>query len=225
MGTFTIFYNFLINSEYVGALKRTSHRIGYLQLLNRRLEGIIKKGGISRYMAIRDLIVNGDFESGTLSPWIILNASTTVTFSHSGYFSAQLFGGDLNSFIGQFVPASAGQSFELIVSLSKIGVNPSPPVTIQVTYFDSLFNFLGFGKLTNIATERVPNVENNVTWLEVYQTTSPAPAGTTQAFVLINKLPLTGSADILVDDVSLLLSEAMGSPGPTGPTGPTGVTG
>ncbi|MED1143832.1 hypothetical protein SFC51_02540 [Bacillus altitudinis] len=57
-----------------------------------------------------------------------------------------------------------------------------------MTYFDSQFNFLGYGLFAFVPSSRIPVVENG-TWLEVYQTTSPAPPGTTQAFILINNIP------------------------------------
>ncbi|MCH1627610.1 NTTRR-F1 domain [Fredinandcohnia quinoae] len=74
-------------------------------------------------MSLNDLIINGDFETGSLSPWIVFNAIPTISFSHSGIYSALLPGGDLNSFIAQFVPATPGQSFGIIVSLAKIGTS------------------------------------------------------------------------------------------------------
>ncbi len=53
----------------------------------------------------------------------------------------------------------------------------------------------------------------------------PAPPSATQALVLINKLPLAGSVDTLVDDVALLSFPGTGATGPTGPMGVTGPTG
>ncbi len=52
-----------------------------------------------------------------------------------------------------------------------------------------------------------------------------APAGTTQALVLINKLPQADSPDVIADDAALLEAAGGGATGPTGPTGPTGATG
>ena len=36
-------------------------------------------------MSLRDLIVNGSFETGTLTPWNAINAFPTASFSHSGF--------------------------------------------------------------------------------------------------------------------------------------------
>lgn len=37
-------------------------------------------------MTIQNLIVNGSFETGTLSPWVGMNATITSQYSHSGFF-------------------------------------------------------------------------------------------------------------------------------------------
>ncbi|HDR5039316.1 TPA: NTTRR-F1 domain, partial [Bacillus anthracis] len=174
-------------------------------------------------MSINELIVNGSFESGSFFPWVPINATITSEFSHSGFFAARLTGGTVNSYIFQTVPIDSGENFKFIVSLAKIGTLPSPPVTISVSYYDEGFNFIEYGLITNIPANRIPSL-NGLDWLEVYQTTSPAPLGATQAFVLVNSLPQSGSADIVVDDVSLLAVEGIGT-GPAGPTGPTGATG
>ena len=54
-------------------------------------------------MTIDNRIINGGFKTGTFSPWSSLNSAITSRFSHSGYFAAQLMGGNSNSFIFQLV--------------------------------------------------------------------------------------------------------------------------
>lgn len=154
-------------------------------------------------MTIENRVINGGFETGTFSPWAATNATITNQFSHSGSFAARLLGGNVNSFVFQFVEANPTKRFEFLVSLAKVGPLTSPPVSLSVAFYNASFGFLGYGLITNIPSSRLPNVENE-TWLEVYQSTSPAPLGTTQALVLINKLPQAGSADVIVDDVALL---------------------
>ncbi|MUG72736.1 NTTRR-F1 domain [Paenibacillus validus] len=128
-------------------------------------------------MSITNIIVNGGFETGSLLPWINFNATITTDFSHSGFYAARLLGGDLNSFITQFVPATPGESYEFLVSLAKVGTAPSPPISLTVAFYNDSFTFLGYGLITTIQTDRLPDV-NDDTWLEIYQTTSVAPAGT-----------------------------------------------
>ena len=173
---------------------------------------------------IENRIINGSFETGSLAPFTGVNATISSPTSHTGSFSALLTGGTANSFILQFVPVLPSENFELFVSLTKIGSAISPPISITVGYYNGS-SFLGYGLITNIPSGHLPdNNEND--WTEIYQTTSPAPAGTTQALVLINKLPLAGSADVFADDVALLTAiGAQGPAGPTGATGPTGPTG
>lgn len=82
---------------------------------------------------------------------------------------------------------------------------------------------LGQGLFINVPVNRIPSAENS-TWLEIYQTTTAAPSGSTQAYILINNLPQACTADVLVDDISLLVARGIGSTGTTGDTGATGVT-
>lgn len=163
-------------------------------------------------MTIQNLIVNGSFETGALPPWVGMNATITSQYSHSGTFSARLQGGNVVSFVAQTVSVEEGEGFEFLVSLAKVGFTPAAPVQIQVIYLDSMSNPLGNGLFVNILVDRIPTADND-TWLEIYQTTTPAPPNATQAFILINSLPQEGTSDILVDDVALLTA-------PTGPPGP-----
>ena len=45
---------------------------------------------VENKMTIQNLIINGGFETGTLSPWTGVNATITNQYSHSGFFSARL---------------------------------------------------------------------------------------------------------------------------------------
>jgi len=162
---------------------------------------IINKGGGK--MSFTDLIKNVGFESGSFPPWIPHNAIITHQYTHSGFFASQLAGGTVNAYINQIVPIEPGQGYEMVVALSKVGVQPSPALTITVGYYDLGFNFLGYGLIRNIKSGALPDV-NDEKWIEVYQTTDPAPFNATQALVLINKHSMVGSGAVIVDDVSLL---------------------
>ncbi|MCQ6329952.1 NTTRR-F1 domain [Bacillus cereus] len=170
-----------------------------------------------------NIIQNSSFETGTLPPWIGSNAVVTNLCSHTGFFSARLTGGNVTSYIAQFVPVTAGSTFEFFVSLAKVGVGIAAPVQLQVIFLDSLFNSLGNGLFINILVDGLPTCDAD-TWLTVYQVVTAAPVGTTQAFVLINSLPQVGTVDLLIDDVELITTPT-GSTGATGPTGSTGATG
>ena len=85
-----------------------------------------------------------------------------------------LLGGNVNAFITQFVPATAGSAYEFLVSLAKATAATSPPISLSVGFYDASFTFLGYGLITSIPSDRLPDV-NDETWLEIYQTTSIAP--------------------------------------------------
>ncbi|MCM3644915.1 NTTRR-F1 domain, partial [Priestia aryabhattai] len=175
-------------------------------------------------MSIQNLIVNGGFETGTLSSWITTNTTIDSQYSHSGFYSARLQGGATFSYISQFVPVEPGERLEVLASLATIGQAPAIFITIQVFYYDNQSNLLENGLLVTVPGDQIPNVENH-TWLENYHTTTAAPPGSTRAFIVINTLPQVETSDVLVDDVAVLVVNTNGAIGVTGATGPTGSTG
>lgn len=159
------------------------------------------KGGI--ILTSSNKILNGGFENNTFPPWENSNATFTTQFSHSGRQAAKLIGDTKNSFIYQLVNTTPTEQFVFSGFLGKIGKLPSPPLSISLAYYDKDLNFLEYGLITNFPKGHLTNTADEE-WLKVNETTSIAPLGTTQALLLINKLPQTGTADVIVDDVELL---------------------
>lgn len=155
---------------------------------------------------IDNRIINGGFETGSFSPsWSVTGTGATIVSgnSHSGPNSARLAGGTGTITLSQRVPVTPGENFEFFVSLAKVGTLISPPISIVISYRDSTDGFLGNALMTNISSGRLPNNDER-DWMEIYRTTTVAPAGTTQALVQITKSGLSNSASIVVDDVALL---------------------
>ena len=179
-------------------------------------------------LGINNLIINGGFETGSLAPFISTNTFISTKHSHTGYWSARFPGGKCTSSLVQSVPVTPGTKLELLVSLSKKGCFPSPPISVSVFFSSATNAFLGYGLITNIPTNHLGNVEEN-DWLTVYQNVSPAPINAVKATVAIVKLAQACSADVFVDDIELLDSTGeagpTGSAGPVGPAGATGDTG
>lgn len=175
---------------------------------------------------IDNRIVNGGFEDGTtISPFSGSNVTIINTNSHSGSRSARFAGGTGDASLSQTVPVSPGENFEFFVSLAKLGTSTSPRITIVISYRDSSNNVIPTAQTTiNIPSGRLPN-NNEDDWLEIYRTTTIAPAAAVQARVEINKTGLSSSAPVVVDDVALLAFTGSGTAGPQGPTGPPGPAG
>jgi hypothetical protein len=175
---------------------------------------------------IDNRIVNGGFEDGTtISPFSGSNVTIINTNSHSGSRSARFAGGTGNASLSQTVPVSPGENFEFLVSLAKLGTSTSPPINIVISYRDSSNNVIPTAQTTiSIPSGRLPN-NNEDDWMEIYRTTTIAPATATQARVEINKSGLSSSAPVVVDDVALLAITSSGPAGPQGPTGPQGLQG
>jgi len=175
-------------------------------------------------MSQANLIVNGDFETGNLISWGSQNAAIDSTASHSGVYCARI-SGATGGLLYQIVPATPGASYELVASLAKASPGVGPYVYVFVSFYDNALVLTGVGLLAGIAT-RLPNGGANG-WTVVYYTTTPAPPGTTQAYVVFQTLATPITVDLLVDDVALLpVGGAIPGPvGPQGPAGPTGTTG
>lgn len=163
---------------------------------------------------IDNRIVNGGFENSTVSvsPFSGSNVTIITTNSHSGSNSARFVGGTSSATLSQLVPVSPGENFEFLVSLAKIGSNTSPPIDIFISYRDSNNNAIPNALTTtiHIPSGRLPN-NNEDDWIEIYRTTTVAPAAATQALVEIIKRGLSNSAPVVVDDVALLAFTGSGT--------------
>src|SRR5699024_10065587 len=87
-------------------------------------------------LAINNLHVNGGDETGSLDGWSAVNANFSGLQSHAGRVSA-VFMGRSQDLLSQTVQISGDQSVELLVSLSKYSVAPSPAISIQVVYLNA----------------------------------------------------------------------------------------
>ncbi|WP_052360724.1 NTTRR-F1 domain [Oceanobacillus manasiensis] len=182
-------------------------------------------------MAVTNLILNGGFETGTLSEWSAQNSYVTASSPHSGRYAAVLRSGLSASSLSQLVPIMPGENFQLLISLSRYGVFGSPRLILRVYFLNELNLEVGMGLDVEIARGSLPNALTN-NWQEIYYITEEAPETATQARIEISK-PAGNlfSSTVMVDDVALLDFETgsgEGEPGPTGPpgvTGPTGPTG
>ncbi|ANB82974.1 hypothetical protein A6R78_02820 [Bacillus velezensis] len=155
-------------------------------------------------MAIQNLINNGSFESGDLTGWSGVSASVVSAFAHTGAFSAQFAGGITSASLSQTVPVSPQQSFQLFISLGKIGTIANPEINLRVLYLDASNAVVGTGLNINVTIGNMPNTIFD-TWTEVYQTTTAAPAAAVQAQILISKT--AGSSNtpvVLIDDVAFV---------------------
>ncbi|WP_068793873.1 NTTRR-F1 domain [Brevibacillus laterosporus] len=156
------------------------------------------------YMSFINRIVNGDFETGTLTPWGSSNVSITNLHSHTGNFSAQLLGGTTSSLLTQLVPVVPGESFEFFLSIAKTGGLPSPQVDITIIYLNIVALPVSIGLSTTIPFDHLPDNTNNKNWTTIYETTSIVPLTAIDAVVLINNVPSPATADIVVDSIALL---------------------
>jgi len=121
-----------------------------------------------------NVLSNGGFETGNLASWYSQYTTVTNTYSHSGYYSARLSGGAVNSYISQFVPVQAGENLEVQYALSKVGSSPNPLVSLSISYYDDAYNYLSSGLIINNYMSRIPDVTSEG-WIELANVSSPAP--------------------------------------------------
>lgn len=141
-------------------------------------------------------IVNGNFKTGGLSPWTGFHA---VIAKRSGIYAVRLLGGELNSFITQYVKAVPGESFELNAALLNGGALSSPQISISIAYYNAAYKLLGHGLIRTIPAGRLTDARSR-DWVWI---ASPAPPGTTQALVMVNKMPQIGAPDVIVEHLEL----------------------
>jgi hypothetical protein len=174
-------------------------------------------------MGIANLVFNGSFELG-LTGWISQNTSITSQYSHS-YTNSALLAATGPGYVAQFIPAAPGISYELLVSMGKLGTAVSSPVIVEVTFLNSSFAVLGLSLHVNIPAGRLPDVLDE-DWREIYATTGLSPAGTAWAYVIVSTQTQPSGASVLMDDVAFLEAQNLsGSTGATGATGTNGLTG
>ncbi|RKN78199.1 NTTRR-F1 domain [Paenibacillus ginsengarvi] len=165
-------------------------------------------------ITISNKIQNPGFETGTFADWTVSNASIDAAHSHSGSFSARLTGGAVNAFVSQFFSVNPEENFQANVALAKLSPATSPPIGISVSYYTAALSFLGVGLNIFIPAGRLPdNAEND--WTQITAIASPAPAGAAVGQMTVFKSALAGSADVLIDDVALLLFEGSSTPSPS----------
>lgn len=155
-----------------------------------------------RALPFFDLVFNGGFEDGNLSPWIPFNASIKFFPSHTGFYSARLDGGNVNSYITQITNGSSRCKFSM--ALGKTSAAISPTISISVDFLSSTFQFLGTGLILVIPAGHLQDVTIDGKWLVVYDSLPEGPGGSSFGRVTINKFAQEGSADVVVDDISLL---------------------
>ncbi|PYG85785.1 hypothetical protein LY28_03205 [Ruminiclostridium sufflavum DSM 19573] len=152
-------------------------------------------------MAIRNLVVNGDFNTGSLSPWGGVNSSITTQYRHTGLFAVLMENKDTPSVISQTINGTFSEGFEIVASVKKTGNLPNPQVAVVLTYFDKDSDLLG----TSLVLEVAEGSLTDNSWLQIYKTISPAPSETAYSILTVTKSVLEDSAEIVADDISLLM--------------------
>lgn len=208
-----------------------------------------KKGGL----AMKNLIINSGFETGTIAPFVGTNIIINSNHSHSGQHSVLLPGGQRESRIMQSVSINPGSQLQFKVSLAKVEQKPGPPITIGIAYQSSTHVFIEYGMKIELQYNQLPYILESY-WLEIKEIPISPPPNAAYAQVFITKPPATGTADVLIDDIELiemnnkielqrsisteqqiktlqlsglelLEPHIIGATGATGETGPIGVTG
>lgn len=147
----------------------------------------------------QNLVGNGGFETGSLSPWFGSGASITAVNPHSGFFAASLAGGT-NAYIYQTFPVTPGEKIAIFLSLAKTSVGVSPPVVISLYFLDASSTFLGYGLIVNLQAGSLPDASTG-NWKSIYGFTTPVPENSANAFLIINGIAQTGTVSFLIDDV------------------------
>jgi len=152
----------------------------------------------------RNYIENGDFVSGSLSPWLIQGASLTQIKAKQGKYAAVLCGGATNAYLAQsiLIPPSAGLELELKLAVAKRRDSNQTLVSISIAYYTKDHSFLEYGLIINLSPDQLPD-EKSEPWLHIKERVKPSPATADRAILLINKLPSSESEDVYVNQIRL----------------------
>lgn len=152
----------------------------------------------------RNYIENGDFASGSLSPWLIQGASLTQIEASQGKYAAVLCGGPTNAYLAQniSIPPSVGLELELKLAVAKRRDSNLTLVSISLAYYTKDHSFLEYGLIINLSPDQLPDGKTEP-WLHIKERVKPSPASADRAILLINKLPGSASEDVYVNQVRL----------------------
>ncbi|WLR43256.1 NTTRR-F1 domain [Bacillus carboniphilus] len=173
---------------------------------------------------IQNLIENGNFERGELSPWkgknvdVIASPCPVVV----GDFSGRLKGGEVVASIFQNFNVVTGEVYQLTLSISTARKGTSPPLRIRVEYLNRILEVVGFGLEESISQSQLPNgADGKFTTVQFITTVVPEEARF--ARLIIEKQGLAFSPSVVIDNVLMIRIIAEQTPIPNTYVGNTGT--
>ncbi|WLR43252.1 NTTRR-F1 domain [Bacillus carboniphilus] len=153
---------------------------------------------------LQNIVINGQFQSGELSPWtginacIVENPCPTVV----GRYSALLKGGSEDATLEQLINVVKEESYQLFISLAANQKGTSPFVRIVLEYLDSDLVFIENGVELNIEKSQLPNGKQD-TFKLITENTTTLPQNAAFARLIITKKGIKNTTAIFIDNVVL----------------------
>ncbi|WP_369900648.1 NTTRR-F1 domain [Bacillus manliponensis] len=150
-----------------------------------------------------EFLINGGFETGTLSPWTSVPAGATVSNAvkqHSGNYVAQI---PLSTSIQQVISSNvySGRLYQLTGALASSGTIDNPTTTVSLQFIDTNGAVLQtFSKTFNTAT--LPDVDTGS--YRTFSILAKAPSQTRGVIVHIQTGAEMDTMAIIADDFSLV---------------------
>ncbi|WLR43248.1 NTTRR-F1 domain [Bacillus carboniphilus] len=153
---------------------------------------------------IQNLIVNGRFQRGELSPWTGENA---CTIDHpcptvEGQYSAALKSGKEKATLEQFINVVKDESYSFSISLAANEKGTSPTVSIILQFLDLNFNFIENGLSLTVEEGQLPNGKDG-TFNTIVENTTSVPQDAAFIKLVITKKGSLHSTGVIVDNVVL----------------------
>ncbi|WLR43246.1 NTTRR-F1 domain [Bacillus carboniphilus] len=152
----------------------------------------------------QNLIVNGRFQLGELSPWTgenacVIDAPCPIV---AGQYSAALKSGIQDASIEQLVNVIQGESYQLILSLASNQKGTSPSVLIDLEYLNSNFTVVENGIELVVEEGQLPNGKDG-NFSTIIEDTTTVPQDVTFARLKIRKIGSKNTTGVIVDNVIL----------------------
>ncbi|WP_432667611.1 NTTRR-F1 domain [Wukongibacter baidiensis] len=159
----------------------------------------------------QNLLKNGNFQNGTLSPWrgsnVYIEPKSSPNMPKA--FNLILKGKKANASIEQSIDVVPGEIYDITISAAAKGWGISPPIKILLEYFDSSGKRIKDGINFSISKGRLANWNSHdiESFKTIHQNSLKVPANASWGKLTIIKIASPHTTNVIIDTIVLTRSE------------------